>query len=284
MGVKVQDIELAQAIVEHVDTHLHERMTLDDLVAATHYSKFHLHRAFTTVLGLPVHTYVQRRRLSEAASLLVHSRRSILDIALLSGYQSQQAFSLAFKSLYKQAPGAFRRRADAYPLQCRVSLYAHLAAPIVERQQVRLANDADVPALLALMKAAIDGYPEMDEGAFLRHLQARIRQGQALVLDNEGCLLGALVFSRSSGLLEFLGVHPQFRACGVERCLLDVLTTVHLPAQSLEMTTFRANDKADTGQRALLLSLGFQPRESLVEYGYPTQRLVRLSSLSKEDD
>lgn len=166
--MKVQDIELAQAIVEHVDTHLHERMTLDDLVAATHYSKFHLHRAFTAVLGLPVHTYVQRRRLSEAASLLVHSRRSILDIALLSGYQSQQAFSLAFKSLYKQAPGAFRRRADAYPLQCRVSLYAHLAAPIVERQQVRLANDADVPAFLALMKAAIDGYPEMDEGAFLR--------------------------------------------------------------------------------------------------------------------
>lgn len=166
--MKVQDIELAQAIVEHVDTHLHERMTLDDLVAATHYSKFHLHRAFTTVLGLPVHTYVQRRRLSEAASLLVHSRWSILDIALLSGYQSQQAFSVAFKSLYKQAPGAFRRRADAYPLQCRVSLYVHLAAPIVERQQVRLANDADVPALLALMKAAIDGYPEMDEGAFRR--------------------------------------------------------------------------------------------------------------------
>lgn len=31
--MKVQDIELAQAIVEHVDTHLHERMTLDDLVA-----------------------------------------------------------------------------------------------------------------------------------------------------------------------------------------------------------------------------------------------------------
>lgn len=27
--MKVQDIELAQAIVEHVDTHLHERMTLD---------------------------------------------------------------------------------------------------------------------------------------------------------------------------------------------------------------------------------------------------------------
>lgn len=166
--MKVQDIELAQAIVEHVDTHLHERMTLDDLVAATHYSTFHLHRAFTAVLGLPVHTYVQRRRLSEAASLLVHSRWSILDIALLSGYQSQQAFSLAFKNLYKQAPGAFRRRTDAYPLQCRVSLYAHLAALIVERQQVRLANDADVPALLALMKAAIDGYPEMDEGTFRR--------------------------------------------------------------------------------------------------------------------
>lgn len=107
MGVKVQDIELAQAIVEHVDTHLHERMTLDDLVAATHYSKFHLHRAFTTVLGLPVHTYVQRRRLSEAASLLVHSRRSILDIALLSGYQSQRPSASPLKACISRRQGRF---------------------------------------------------------------------------------------------------------------------------------------------------------------------------------
>lgn len=283
MDVKVHDIELAQAIMDYIEAHLNEKITLDKLVTAIHYSKFHLHRSFSAVMGMGLHAYTQRRQLSEAARFLVHSRRSILDLALASGFQSQQAFSVAFKGMYKQAPGAYRRRSDAYPLQCRVPLYLHLAAPLVTRQQVRLAKDADVPACVALMRTAIDGYPEMNEETFLRHLQRRIRQRQALVLDSDGCLLGALVFSRSTGLLEFLGVHPQFRGCGVERCLLEVLTTTYLPEQLLQMTTFRANDKADTGQRAMLLNLGFQQQEWLVEYGYPTQRFVRPVLLRGED-
>ena len=48
------------------------------------------------------------------------------------------------------------------------------------------------------------------------------------------------------------------------------------------MTTFRAGDKADTGYRDLLKSLGFAERELLIEYGYPTQRFV-LKSLDMEN-
>ena len=48
------------------------------------------------------------------------------------------------------------------------------------------------------------------------------------------------------------------------------------------MTTYREGDKADTGHRDLLKSLGFAERELLIEYGYPTQRFV-FSPSEKED-
>ncbi len=64
----------------------------DILAEAMHYSKYHLHRIFTDTVGLTIHDYIQRRRLSEAAKLLIFSEKSVLDIALLAGYESQQAF------------------------------------------------------------------------------------------------------------------------------------------------------------------------------------------------
>ena len=49
-------------------------------------------------------TYIQRRQLTEAAKLLVFSKKPIIEIALIAGYESQQAFTSIFKSMYKQTP------------------------------------------------------------------------------------------------------------------------------------------------------------------------------------
>ena len=45
--------------------------------------------------------YLQRRRLTEAARFLCHTKRTIAEIALSVGYESQQAFTAIFKKLYK---------------------------------------------------------------------------------------------------------------------------------------------------------------------------------------
>ena len=50
------------------------------------------------------------------------------------------------------------------------------------------------------------------------------------------------------------------------------------------MTTYREGDKADTGHRDLLKSLGFAERELLIEYGYPTQRFVLNPSEEEESE
>lgn len=108
-------IEHIISAIDYIEAHLIEKLDLDIVASAVHYSKYHLHRMFTRTTGLTIHDYVQRRKLTEAAKLLVFSDRSILDIALLAGYESQQAFTSVFKEMYKQSPNQFRENEVFYP-------------------------------------------------------------------------------------------------------------------------------------------------------------------------
>ncbi len=82
-----------------------------------HYSPYHLRHLFTETIGVPPHQYLRRRRLTEAARQLVFSSQPLLEIAFSAGYESQQAFSDAFRRLYHMSPARFRARGFFYPLQ-----------------------------------------------------------------------------------------------------------------------------------------------------------------------
>ena len=97
-----------QTVIRYIESRLGGRLELETVAEAVHYSKYHLHRMFTETVGMTLHDYVQRRRLTEAAKLLAFSRRPISQIALQCGYESQQSFSQAFKSMYKAPPAAYR--------------------------------------------------------------------------------------------------------------------------------------------------------------------------------
>ena len=98
-GCKVESIAAA---VEYIESHLDEKVDLKLVADAVHYSKYHLHRVFSGTVGLTIHNYTQRRRLTEAAKLLVFSKKPIMEIALEAGYESQQAFTDAFTAMYKR--------------------------------------------------------------------------------------------------------------------------------------------------------------------------------------
>ena len=105
----------------------------------------------------------------------------------------------------------------------------------------------------------------------------------SLPADTDACSswrTNALI-PENSGSIEFLGIHPQYHNQGIQKLFIEELLEKHLPGKEISMTTYRAGDKADTGYRDLLKSLGFAERELLIEYGYPTQRFV-LKPLYKE--
>ena len=267
----VANIEI---VIEYIENHLNDKLTLETVAEAVHFSKYHLHRMFTETTGMTIHDYIQRRQLTEAAKLLVFSDKPIINIAFLCGYESQQAFSAAFKSMYKLPPAEYRENCIFYPLQLRFSLYRKNAGCGFEKSDIRPASPDDLPAWMELMRLVIDGYPVMDETDYKNNLIRCIAEKRALVLEDGSTMIGAMMFSHDSGSIEFLGIHPQYRRKGIQKLFLDVLLEVYLPGREICMTTFREGDKADTGHRKLLKQLGFAERELLVEFGYPTQRFV----------
>ena len=64
---------------------------------------------FAELVGEPPLHYVTRWRMQRAASLLREGRATLADIADRVGYESEAAFSKAFKRWVGAAPGAYRR-------------------------------------------------------------------------------------------------------------------------------------------------------------------------------
>jgi len=279
MEHQVINIEM---VIDYIENNLDGKIDLETVANEIHYSKYHLHRMFTSTVGMTIHDYVQRRQLTEAAKLLVFSDKPIIEIAFICGYESQQAFSSAFKSMYKIPPAEYRDNCEFYPLQLRFTLHRNTSKTELTKDDICIAEKADVSAWMDLMRLVIDGYPVMDEADYLSKLITAIDEKRALVLKDNGVIIGAMLFSYQSGCIDFLGVHPQYRNKGIQKLFLEALLETYLPNQEICTTTYRDGDKADTGYRNLLKQLGFAERELLVEFGYPTQRFV-LSPGHKED-
>lgn len=279
MEHQVINIEM---VIDYIENNLDGKIDLETVANVIHYSKYHLHRMFTSTVGMTIHDYVQRRQLTEAAKLLVFSDKPIIEIAFICGYESQQAFSSTFKSMYKIPPAEYRDNCEFYPLQLRFTLHRNTSKTELTKDDICVAEKADISAWMDLMRLVIDGYPVMDEADYLSKLTTAINEKRALVLKDNGVLIGAMAFSYQSGCIDFLGVHPQYRNKGIQKLFLEALLETYLPNQEICTTTYREGDKADTGYRNLLKQLGFAERELLVEFGYQTQRFV-LSPGHKED-
>ena len=269
-----QNVIRVETVIDYIESHLDGKLDLETVADAVHYSKYHLHRLFAAATGLTIHDYVQRRQLTEAAKLLVFSEKPVIEIAFICGYESQQAFSSAFKAMYKLPPAEYREKRVFYPLQLRFRLSRHAAAKSFTKADIHPAERADLPDWMDLMRLVIDGYPVMNETDYQHAITQCIDEKRALVLRDGQLLVGALAFSANAGCIDFLGIHPQYRSHGLPGLFLDALLERCLPGQEICMTTYRQGDRADTGYREMLKQLGFAERELLVEFGYPTQRFA----------
>ncbi len=274
----IVDIE---TVIDYIENNLNGKLDLEKVSEAVHYSKYHLHRMFADTVGMTIHDYVGRRQLTEAAKLLVFSDRPIIEVAFICGYESQQAFSSAFKSMYKIPPAQYRENREFYPLQLRFTLHRNTVNKDFTKDDICFAEKNDISVWMDLMRLVIDGYPVMNETDYLNEITKHIDEKRALVLKDGDILVGAMAFSDNPGCIDFLGIHPQYRKQDIQKVFLDALLETYLPGKEISMTTYREGDKADTGHRKLLKHLGFAERELLIEFGYPTQRFV-ISPKEKE--
>ena len=54
------NIDTIQEVVDYIENHIEEKLSLDSISHEMNYSKYHLSRMFVNVVGFTVHSYIQR--------------------------------------------------------------------------------------------------------------------------------------------------------------------------------------------------------------------------------
>lgn len=113
---------VVKKLVDYIENHLNDDLSLDKIARALNYSKFYMERAFAEKTGTTIYKYIQGRRLTLAAQQLVGTEKPIIEIAYEAHYNSQQAFTLAFRRQYLCTPQVYRKQAVFYPKQPKIGM------------------------------------------------------------------------------------------------------------------------------------------------------------------
>ncbi len=101
-------------VVDYMQAHLDQRITLAELAALCNLSPWHFSRAFRTTHGDPPHRYLTRLRVQRARELLERTPLSITAIAMATGYSPQQLVR-HFRQATGLPPSTYRRLRQGRP-------------------------------------------------------------------------------------------------------------------------------------------------------------------------
>lgn len=96
--------------IDFIETYLEEDIALATVAQEAGLSLWHYQRIFKALTKETLKHYIRTRRLANALDKLLDTRLGILDIAILAGYHSQEAFTRAFKERYALTPNEFRQQ------------------------------------------------------------------------------------------------------------------------------------------------------------------------------
>jgi AraC-like DNA-binding protein len=88
-------------------------LDLDAMAREAGYSRFHFARTFAEAYGETPRSYLTRRRIERAKTLLRTANLSVTEICLLVGFESVGSFSSRFRALVGLSPWAYRAAAVA---------------------------------------------------------------------------------------------------------------------------------------------------------------------------
>lgn len=103
----MQYVKSIQQVVDYIESHILEDVTVEQCAEIAGFSKFHFHRIFAVLVGQPVMSYIRKRKMLHAMQEVAQGRRMI-DIACDMGYGSERSFSRAFLQEFQLSPSHFR--------------------------------------------------------------------------------------------------------------------------------------------------------------------------------
>lgn len=101
--------ELVNQSIDYIMQHLDEEISIEDVAAYCHFSKYYFSRVFKEETGESIYSFIKRLKLEYSAlRLKIEKGKSITDIGFDYGY-SPSNYSSAFKKHHNISPAEFRK-------------------------------------------------------------------------------------------------------------------------------------------------------------------------------
>ena len=102
-------VDFVKRVAEYISQNINEKRTMKNLTMEFGVSDTYLQNSFRNVYGMPVITFIRVQKMQSAAQVLIHTTRSIDEIAEEFGYENESKFSSAFKKIMGDSPGVYRK-------------------------------------------------------------------------------------------------------------------------------------------------------------------------------
>lgn len=109
-GRKQRNIQRLQPVLDWIDAHFQEPLTIGQAAALAGASEAHFTRLFRAVTGQSFLKYLNHHRIARAQSLLAATDKSVAEIAVESGFYDHSHFGLMFRKLVHSTPREYRRQ------------------------------------------------------------------------------------------------------------------------------------------------------------------------------
>ena len=105
-------LEEFQELLDYIDKHYAEDLTLDHASSMLHFSPSHFSKTFKKLMGMNYVTYINMVRIEQAIQMLTTNQYRMIDIALECGFSNSRSFHRVFKEITGYTPTDFSAQVD----------------------------------------------------------------------------------------------------------------------------------------------------------------------------
>lgn len=111
-----------ESVFDYIESNLTQEISITHIAKLAGCSEYNFERVFSFIMGISLSEYIRNRKMSESVADIISGER-IIDTAIKYGYNSQEAFSRAFKRVHGFNPGQVKENSYTAVVYPRAKLY-----------------------------------------------------------------------------------------------------------------------------------------------------------------